>query len=313
MFKPVEYNLDMRDPDNWHEVCRNQPKDIIAYIPGANLHEQELLDGATSIGKLYSPKKAGFDVYFEHKEYPGISRVTNEKDEDGKFVGLFPESELGWHNNGNWRHWKHVIESCIAFYCVRPGEQVVTSYLNSHQAYVDLPDELKEQADKFEYWAQFDKDNSIYQFDDDSLNKGMDELLAIFEGNLKATGRKNNDTVNPVRGSWKPLIVQHPYRTIPSWWDQENSPKAIYTGHFGVMRKLRNKETGEEITLEEAKPLLSALHKHLFQPQYMYHHHWKTGDLIINDQFMSYHARNAVKGDRLLYRIAFNYKFLKEA
>ena len=64
--------------------------------------------------------------------------------------------------------------------------------------------------------------------------------------------------------------------------------------------------------MQEAKPLLDALHKHLFQPQYMYHHHWKTGDLIINDQFMSYHARNAVKGDRLLYRIAFNYKFLKE-
>lgn len=56
MFKPKEYNIDMRDPESWHEVCRNQPKDIIAYIPGANLHEQELLDGATSIGKLYSPK-----------------------------------------------------------------------------------------------------------------------------------------------------------------------------------------------------------------------------------------------------------------
>ena len=67
MFKPIEYNLDMRDPDNWHEVCRNQPKDIIAYIPDANLHEQELLDGATSIGKLYSPKKAGFDVYLNTK------------------------------------------------------------------------------------------------------------------------------------------------------------------------------------------------------------------------------------------------------
>jgi hypothetical protein len=58
MFKPVEYNLDMRDPNSWHEVCRNQPKDVIAYIPAANLHEQELLDGATSIGKLYSPRNA---------------------------------------------------------------------------------------------------------------------------------------------------------------------------------------------------------------------------------------------------------------
>ena len=91
---------------------------------------------------------------------------------------------------------KHVIESCIAFYCVKPGEQVVTSYLNSHPAYEDLPQDLRDEADKYEYWAQFDKDNSIYQFDDDSLNKGMDELLAIFEGNLKATGRKNNDALN---------------------------------------------------------------------------------------------------------------------
>ena len=41
--------------------------------------------------------------------------------------------------------------------------------------------------------------------------------------------------------------------------------RAIYTGHFGVMRKLRNKETGEEMSLQEAKPLLDALHKALFQ------------------------------------------------
>ena len=116
-----------------------------------------------------------------------------------------------------------------------------------------------------------------------------------------------------MRGSWKPLIVQHPGRTTPGWWDNENGPRAIYTGHFGVMRKLRNKETGEEISLQEAKPLLDALHKALFKPEYIYHHHWKAGDLIINDQFMSYHARNAVKGDRLLYRVAFNYKFLEQA
>lgn len=313
MFKPVEYNLDMSNPESWHTICRNQMNDIIAYVPGANCSEEDLLRGATSVGKIYNPNGAGYDVYFMHKDYPGIARVTNEKDKDGKFVGLFPESELGWHNNGNWRHWRHVIESCIAFYCVKPGENVVTSYLNSHQAYEDLPQDLKNTAEKYEYWAQFDKDNSIYQFDDDALNKGLDELLMIFEGGLKSQGRKNDDIINPVRGSWKPLIVQHPGRTTPDWWNKETSPKAIYTGHFGVMRKLRNKETGEEISLEEAKPLLDALHKALFKDEYIYHHEWKAGDLIINDQFMSYHARNAVKGDRLLYRVAFNYKYLQEA
>ena len=63
----------------------------------------------------YISKKAGFDVYFEHKEYPGISRVTNEKDENGKFVGLFPESELGWHNNGNWRIGNTLLRAVLLF------------------------------------------------------------------------------------------------------------------------------------------------------------------------------------------------------
>ena len=53
------------------------------------------------------------------------------------------------------------------------------------------------------------------------------------------------------------------------------------------MRKLRNKETGEEMSLQEAKPLLDALHKALFQNEYIY---WKAGDLIINDLSMSYLA-----------------------
>ena len=70
MFKPVEYNLDMSKIESWQEICRNQKKDIIAYVPGAYLSVNKHCDGATSIGKLYSPKKAGFDVYFEHKEYP---------------------------------------------------------------------------------------------------------------------------------------------------------------------------------------------------------------------------------------------------
>ena len=52
-------------------------KDIIAYIPNANLHEQELLDGATSIGKLYSPRKQ--DLMFILNTKIIQRRVTNEK------------------------------------------------------------------------------------------------------------------------------------------------------------------------------------------------------------------------------------------
>ena len=306
-FKPTEYNLDMKNPDSWKELAYALPDDVLQLIPNANLSEEHLMEGAGAIGNIYDPAKAGYDVYFMHKEHTGIARVTNEKDENGKFVGLFPESVLGWHNNGNWRHWRHVVESALAFYCVKPGEGVITSFCNSKAAYDDLPMELKMVAENFEYWAEFDKNNSIYQFDDESLNAGMDEMLAIFEGTLKATGRKNK-VANPVRGSWKPLIVEHPGRTVPAWFKDKG--KAIYTGHFGVMRRCRSKETGEEFTMDEMKPLLKLLHDHLFQEKYIYHHEWKQGDLLLNDQFFSYHARNEVKGDRLMYRVAFNYKNL---
>ena len=76
------------------------------------------------------------------------------------------------------------------------------------------------------------------------------------------------------------------------------------------MRKFRNKDTKEEFSMESMKPLLNKLEEHLYQEKYMYHHHWQKGDLIFSDQFYSYHMRNEVKGDRLLYRLAFNYKNL---
>ena len=308
-FKPVVYNVDMKNTDNWKELAYGLPDDVLQYIPNANLDEIHLMEGAGKVGNIYNPKKAGYDVYFMHKEHGGIARVTNEKDKDGKFVGLFPESDLGWHNNGNFRHWRHVVESAIAFYCVKPGIDVVTSFCNSKQAYEDLPHDLKIVAENFEYWAEFDKDNAIYEFDDKALNNGLHEMLAMFDGKLKPTGRKNNNVNNPQRGSWKPLIVEHPRRTVPSWFKDRG--KAIYTGHFGLMRKCRSKENGQEFTMEEMQPLIKILHDHLFQEKYIYNHHWKKGDLILNDQFFSYHKRNAVKGDRLLYRTAFNYKNLE--
>ena len=38
------------------------------------------------------------------KEYPELFLVTGKCDKDGKKIGMFGDTELGWHSNGNSRH-----------------------------------------------------------------------------------------------------------------------------------------------------------------------------------------------------------------
>ena len=48
---------------------------------------------------------------------------------------------------------------------------------------------------------------------------------------------------------------------------------------------------------------------HIFQDKYIWHHDdWQPGDFIFMDQFHSIHKRNAVQGDRYLYRLSFDYE-----
>jgi len=279
---------------DWKTIGKELGNEIVGIIKNQQLTERELIDGCETIGKIYAPGLA--DVYFMHPDYPEIFRVTNRK-ENGKKIGLFPEAELLWHNNGYLRHWRHVNEAIVALYCIEPGIDSVTSFLDSKQAYKDLPEELKIESKKYEYWVKFDPDDSIYEFTD-----GDEELIEVFKGNVG--GNKRN--VSPMKPSWKPVIVTHPHRTVPNWWKQE---EAIYIGNR-FMRKFRNKDTKEEFSMESMKALLNKLEEHLYQEKYMYHHHWQKGDLVFSDQFYSYHMRNEVKGDRMLYRLAFNYKNL---
>jgi len=268
---------------DWKVIGSELGDEVVAVLHNQELTEQELIDGCKEIGNIFAP-----GAYFNHPDYPEIFRVTNRK-ENGKFVGIFPEAELQWHNNGYLRHWRYINEAIVALYCIEPGIDSVTSFIDSQVAFDSLPFELKEEARQYEYWVEFNPNDSIYDF-----TEGDKELVALFQRNRYT------------KPSWKPLIVTHPSRTVPNWWI---SKEAIYLGNT-FMRKLRNKETKEEYTLESKRDLIKALEEELFQTKHVYHHHWQKGDLVISDQFYSYHKRNKVKGDRLLYRLAFNYKNL---
>lgn len=70
--------------------------------------------------------------------YP-CQRVTNMKTSDGKFGGIFPTGELGWHANLN----GPTRADGVALQAVEGAEGTETQWLNTATALQEMPEELK--------------------------------------------------------------------------------------------------------------------------------------------------------------------------
>jgi taurine dioxygenase len=65
-----------------------------------------------------------------------------------------------------------------------------------------------------------------------------------------------------------------------------------------------------QIFNEEHDPFFDELKEICLDPYYQYHHHWKDGDIVLSEQWLSLHKRHEFAGmeNRLLHRIAFDYR-----
>jgi len=265
--KYEDLDLSKLSVDELKDFGRNIIKDNIVVVRNQKCNEEDILRICETFGTVLKPKQ-----FFMHPEYPGLFRVTNRR-ENGEKIGIFADKELDWHSNGNGR--PSGKESCVALYCVEPGENSITSFCDTRKAYRELPDEIKEIVDDVDCTFQF-KNNTFYKLDED------DKELIMFE----------NKRIYP-EGVTKPLVYNHP-------WD--NDKGLYFTFHY--IRKMWRR-SGKPL---DEKWLKEYLIDHVFQEKYIYHHNdWKTGDFIFMDQFHSIHKRNQVEGDRLLYRISFDY------
>lgn len=243
-------------------------EDNVILIRGQNLSEARLLHIFETIGRVLKPNQ-----FFIHPEYPGLYRVTNRR-ENGEKIGIFADKELDWHSNGNGRPSNK--ECCVALYCLEPGIDSVTSFCDTRRAYNELPSDIKIIAEDIDCVFQF-KNNTFYNLDPDDRELNMFQDNSMFPNGLV-----------------KPLVYTHPF----------DFQKGLYfTFHY--IRKMWRR-SGEFLNQQE---LMNFLTGHVFQEKYVYHHSdWKAGDLIFMDQFHSIHKRNAVKGERFLYRATLDYR-----
>lgn len=203
-------------------------------------------------------------------EFPEISLVTARRDEHGQKVGMFGDGELGWHSNGNSRHM--IDKILISLFCVKSDPNSTLSVCQTSQPFYDLTTEEQEYWKSIKIRLQF-KNNTMYQ-----LEENDPEYLFMSQH----------------RGSIRRLVDKHPV----------TGQYYFYFPYFFIMRAWEgNKEIDHLEMIERLKPII-------FKSKYQHHVVFRENDLVMMDQFTTLHRRTPVTQDRLLWRIASDYKII---
>jgi hypothetical protein len=213
------------------------------------------------------------------KDNPEISIVSDQKDEDGKAIGIFGDTELQWHANGTARH--IFDEICVSLYCVEECVDTVLSICNQCDAFVDLPE-----------W-----DKLRYRSIDIQLDNKKDAIYKISEHDLPDNPAPENEMRTGADFykedvDRRPLVGKHPidgreylYFMVP-----------FIVGAFNGDIKINHEDLYEE------------LWEKLFRSKYMVHHVFRKGDLLFMDQLHTIHRRSPIYNkERMLWRTAFDY------
>ncbi len=240
--------------------------DGLAVFHEQELNETEYITLCKRFGECEAP-----DLFMNPKQYPEIFLVTGKRDADGKKIGMFGDTELGWHSNGNSRHL--IDKIMISLYCIVEDINTTLSICNTAQPFADMSAEDQEYLRTIKIKLKF-KNNTMYHLEED------DPELEFMSKN---------------RGSIRPLIGQHPH----TGQDYFYFPYHFICGAWEGKKKI------------DHQPLIDKLMPHIFKSQYQYHHIFKKGDLVMMDQFTSLHRRTPVlDNNRLLWRIANDYKHI---
>ena len=238
-------------------------------IKGHSIHyEQDLnADEYVKLMKRFGSCETP-NQFMNPKKNPEIFLVTGKKDKHGKKLGMFGDTELGWHSNGNSRH--NVEHILIGLYCVEEDVNTTLSICNTTRPFMNLTMEQQEYYRDITIKLKF-KNDTIYH-----LDEGDPEL----------------EFMSASKGSIRKLVGVHPHTGAEYFY---------FPYHFIENAWEGKKKIDKSVLIKDLKEII-------FKSQYQTHHIFKKGDLLLMDQFTSLHRRTPVYDtNRLLWRVASDY------
>ena len=184
------------------------------------------------------------------KDQPEVMILSNEK-QDGKFIGL-PDGGSEWHSDHSYVDQPTGYTMLQAIKVPKDGGD--TEWTNMVRAYEALPDDMKSRLDGLV---------GIHSF-----NRMKNQRLSV-------PVRHMNDPDYYKRSppdSFHPIVRTHPH----------TDKKALYISpRFTIGIK--------DMDDFEAQPLLDELFAHIQNRDFIYHHRWSVGDLLMWDNRATIH------------------------
>lgn len=196
---------------------------------------------------------------FAHPDHPEIFLLSNEVKE-----GKPSETrDVGWEWHTDLTFSTRPARGSVLHAKAIPDFGGDTMFANMYVAYETLTETMRNQLAQL--WAVHDNANS-------------DWVATRSIGNKSQAAQEFMSKNKPIR---QPMVRKHPATGRDSLLLSDCFVKTIYG-----------------MTPEESRPLLDYLQAHASQPEFVYRHHWNTGDLLMWDNRCTMHKVVADHDDR---------------
>ena len=233
------------------------------------LSEDELL----ALGRVFG-QPAEYVERSWHSSRPEISIVSNMRNSAGDYIGGLSSKELNWHTDQSYN--AAPVTGCFLYAQVVPDDGSRTSWASLYAGYESLPEETKSRIEHavgiFSYAA---RTGAVITGDKD-------------EQVVQQTYRARIDASPDVK---HPLVSRHPLSGRKSFYIDPGTLIGI-----------------EAMSEQDSGPLLAQLRQAATCAANVYHHCWQLGDLVLWDNAVTLHRRDAFADEqtRLLKRMIIN-------
>jgi alpha-ketoglutarate-dependent taurine dioxygenase len=183
---------------------------------------------------------------------PDITVISNLRDDAGKSIGGLGQGELAWHTDQC-----YVAEpatGAMLYALELPSAGGVTSWANLNRAYEALPDSLHRAVDGRTGIFSYAKRLAGYNAADRTIS---DDIK-----------RKTPDVTHP-------LVHVHPVSGRKALYFDPSTTSGI-----------------QGMSQESGSALLAELTAFCTQERFVYHHHWRVGDVLVWDNGFLLHRRD---------------------
>lgn len=234
--------------------------------------------------------------------HPKVLRVTNRiVNPETKSMGLFGDSELDWHHNGQFsRDPEQIVGMWMIHTC--PGS--TTYFVHGDEALMDIPADMRDELEGLE-WVITTKTEDTFMGCVPYVSRGDEEtkdMLRIIDRTRHEVITDPNLEKRYHRILHKPIISCREIPARQNFGYLYGNHNSVGTGLYFPLYSISG-VVGK--TDREGREIFEYIKNHMIRSDYIYKHYWSNGDIVLNDQRHSLHKRNEITGERELYRIAY--------